>query len=240
MRHLPALSYSFPFSAAFPPFCTISLSTSASSHSHLIHHLPPSSCSFAIFCYASLFPHLPTRACSFTLSSSSPLLLHLLHRSCSFQFPSSPPFLFGPLPAPAPSDSPLLFLFCFIPFPAPFHSPLLYHLPLRFSLFQFPSLLFFCSASFLFRSFLSGIQCRSGWLNHGSSCYHFSHDQETWINAEVRSINIKRFPFDSYIFTITLSHTLLYTKQCKVKLAYRIYYVLSIVKINRKFSCYFS
>ena len=161
--------------------------------------------------------------------------------------------------APALSKSPLLLLFCLAPspllllqiplffsysasspFPAPFHSSLLYHLPLRFSLFQFTSLLFFCSASFLFRSFLSGIQCRSGWLNHGSSCYHFSHDQETWINAEVRSINIKRFPFESYIFTITLSHTLLYTKQCKVKLAYRIYYVLSIVKINRKFSCYFS
>ncbi|KAH3844849.1 perlucin-like [Dreissena polymorpha] len=26
--------------------------------------------------------------------------------------------------------------------------------------------------------------CRSGWLNHGTSCYHLSHDQEAWINAE--------------------------------------------------------
>ncbi|XP_052273370.1 C-type lectin lectoxin-Phi2-like isoform X2 [Dreissena polymorpha] len=26
--------------------------------------------------------------------------------------------------------------------------------------------------------------CRSGWLNHGTSCYHLSHDKEAWINAE--------------------------------------------------------
>ncbi|XP_052764135.1 perlucin-like protein [Mya arenaria] len=25
--------------------------------------------------------------------------------------------------------------------------------------------------------------CRSGWMNHGTSCYHFSHDQESWIAA---------------------------------------------------------
>jgi hypothetical protein len=27
--------------------------------------------------------------------------------------------------------------------------------------------------------------CLSGWLTHGSKCYHFSHDKEEWVNAVV-------------------------------------------------------
>ncbi|XP_060556473.1 perlucin-like protein [Ruditapes philippinarum] len=26
--------------------------------------------------------------------------------------------------------------------------------------------------------------CRSGWVTHGSSCYHFSHDTEPWTGAQ--------------------------------------------------------
>ena len=27
--------------------------------------------------------------------------------------------------------------------------------------------------------------CPSGWVNHGTKCYHFSHDQENWPDAMV-------------------------------------------------------
>ncbi|XP_060556476.1 perlucin-like protein [Ruditapes philippinarum] len=31
--------------------------------------------------------------------------------------------------------------------------------------------------------FTQGLCCHSGWMTHGSSCYHFSHDTESWIGA---------------------------------------------------------
>lgn len=29
--------------------------------------------------------------------------------------------------------------------------------------------------------------CPDGFVNHGESCYHFSHDMETWVDAVVWS-----------------------------------------------------
>ncbi|XP_052764134.1 perlucin-like protein [Mya arenaria] len=29
------------------------------------------------------------------------------------------------------------------------------------------------------------IQCRHGWIQNGSSCYHFGTDRETWLDAEL-------------------------------------------------------
>ena len=28
-------------------------------------------------------------------------------------------------------------------------------------------------------------QCPDGWLTHADKCYHFSHDKETWVDAQV-------------------------------------------------------
>ncbi|XP_045182689.2 perlucin-like protein [Mercenaria mercenaria] len=31
----------------------------------------------------------------------------------------------------------------------------------------------------------AAVNCPSGWMSHDSSCYHFSHDLEPWINAQM-------------------------------------------------------
>ncbi|XP_045190982.2 perlucin-like [Mercenaria mercenaria] len=36
---------------------------------------------------------------------------------------------------------------------------------------------------FTFTNNLVAAQCPDGFVNHGNSCYHFSHDTETWLDA---------------------------------------------------------
>ncbi|XP_045191034.1 perlucin-like protein [Mercenaria mercenaria] len=41
-----------------------------------------------------------------------------------------------------------------------------------------------CIRVFIISSlFANALCCPSGWMTHGSSCYHFSHDTEDWIGA---------------------------------------------------------
>jgi hypothetical protein len=48
------------------------------------------------------------------------------------------------------------------------------------------------SSQFGFNLYISACGCPPGWVKHEQSCYHFSHDIETWPGAYVSYQNIVR------------------------------------------------
>ena len=65
---------------------------------------------------------------------------------------------------------------------SPYTQVLLFYANLRSFLDELPD-------DFKFICFTVG-GCPSGWVNHGTKCYHFSHDQENWPDAMVSDFQV--------------------------------------------------